>query len=208
MFFAFDGIDGSGKSTQIAQFVAWLKDQGHRVRQVRDPGTTAAGEAIREILLGASFRIDFRAEMLMYMACRAQLVDEEIRPALDRGEFVVSDRFLLATVVYQGVAGNLDPDDIWQVGRIATHDLLPDVTFVLDMDVATAQRRLGDQKDRIESRGKEYFEQVRRGFREQAERFPDAYAVIDADREIATIQADIRAAAQRALAANHGERQE
>lgn len=200
MFFTFDGIDGAGKSTQIRLFVDWLRGQGYSVTTCRDPGTTDAGEAIRAILLGADFRIDFRAEMLLYMACRAQLVQEVIRPALDRGECVVSDRFVLANVVYQGSAGGIDPDEIWKVGEIATQSLMPKLTFVLDIDPTVAAKRVGGNTDRLESRGIEYFTRVRNGFLEQATRFPDNHAVIDASEDIASIQSNIRAACRTKLA--------
>ena len=202
MFFTFDGIDGAGKSTQIRLFVEWLESNGHSVTNCRDPGTTAAGEAIRGILLGTDFRIDYRAEMLLYMASRAQLVSEVIRPALKRGDCVVSDRYLLASVVYQGSAGDIEPDEIWKVGEIATESLLPDLTFVLDLEPCAAAHRLGDKQDRIESRGLEYFTRVREGFLSQAQRFPDSHAVIDASQGIDAIQSDIRAAYTNKLEAN------
>lgn len=192
MFVTFDGIDGAGKSTQLNAFVEWLRSAGHTVTTCRDPGTTEAGEAIRGILLGADYRIDCRAEMLLYMACRAQLVHEVIRPALDRGEVVVSDRYILANVVYQGSAGGIAPDEIWQVGAIATEELLPDLTLVLDLDPAVAAGRVGGKQDRMESRGIEYFTAVRNGFLREAQRFPASHAVIDASQDIDAIQAQIR----------------
>ena len=197
VFFSFDGIDGAGKSSQIRLFVQWIRSLGYDVTTCRDPGTTVAGEAIREILLGADYRIDYRAEMLLYMACRAQLVDEIIRPALDAGRVVVSDRYVLANVVYQGSAGDLDPDEIWRVGEIATQQLMPQLTFVLDLDPQLAAQRVGTTQDRLESRGLEYFRRVRQGFVEQATRFPDRHAVIDASRDIDAIQADIQSACRR-----------
>ena len=132
--------------------------------------------------------------MLLYMSCRAQLVNEIVRPALDRGEVVISDRYILANVVYQGCAGGIDPDEIWQVGEIATESLLPHLTFVLDLSPEAAAERLGDKQDRMESRGIEYFTKVRNGFLEQANRFPDSHAVIDASQNVEAIQNDIRAA--------------
>src|SRR5262245_46414963 len=110
MFFSFDGIDGAGKSTQVRLFVEALRARGHEVVECRDPGSTPLGERVRELLLksGADTPIDPRSEMLLYMAARAQLVDEVIRPALKAGKVVVSDRFLLANVAYQGHAGGLD----------------------------------------------------------------------------------------------------
>ena len=111
MFFSFDGLDGVGKTTQMDLFVEWLRAAGHDVVRCRDPGSTPLGEAIREILLGHEFAISRASEMLLFMAARAQLVEEVIRPALDAGKTVVSDRFLLANVVYQGHAGGLDVAD-------------------------------------------------------------------------------------------------
>src|SRR5437868_6589400 len=121
MFFSFDGIDGVGKSTQLELFVQWLRESGRDVVSCRDPGSTELGEAIRKILL-ADFEtpIARRSEMLLYMAARAQLVEQVIRPALARGQVVVCDRFLLANVVYQGYAGGLDVETLWNVGRVAT----------------------------------------------------------------------------------------
>ena len=197
VFFSFDGIDGAGKSTQLKLFVYWLREQGHDVVTCRDPGTTQLGEAVRAILLGADYRFDYRAEMLLYMACRAQLVQEVIRPAIDQGKVVVSDRFVLANVVYQGSAGGIEPDEIWRVGKIATENLLPDMTFVLDLPLDVAAARLGEQQDRMEARGRDYFEKVRRGFLEQAARFPDTNVVVDASQDIDEIQQQIQAAARR-----------
>lgn len=196
MFFTFDGIDGAGKSTQLNLFVSWLSERGSDVVTCRDPGTTQLGEAVRSILLGADYRIDYRAEMLLYMACRAQLVDEFIRPALAQHKVVVSDRYLLANVVYQGSAGGLDPDTIWQVGEIATELLMPDLTFVLDLDPEVAAERLGDQRDRMEARGLDYFEKVRQGFVEQAQRHPDNNIVVDASKSVEEIQQQIRSATE------------
>ena len=162
MFFCFDGIDGAGKSTQKDLFVSWLQENGHEVATCRDPGTTDLGEAVRGILLGASYRIDSRAEMFLYMACRAQLVKEFIRPSVAAGKVVVSDRYLLANVVYQSSLGDIAPDEIWQVGDIATESLLPDLTFVLDLEPELAAARVGDQKDRMETRGIENPDRLRR----------------------------------------------
>src|SRR5262245_13895560 len=122
MFFSFDGIDGVGKSTQMRLFCDALRGAGYDVIDCRDPGSTTVGDAIREILLhgGENMSIGRRSEMLLYMAARAQLVDEVIRPALAAGKIVVSDRYLLANVVYQGHAGGLDTDAVRTVGRIAT----------------------------------------------------------------------------------------
>ena len=143
MFFSFDGIDGAGKSTQLELFCHWLRELGHDVVSCRDPGSTRIGERIRELLLRVEDQpMDNTTEMLLYMAARAQLVQEFIRPQLQLGRTVVTDRFLLSNVVYQGHAGGLDVGSIWQVGDIATAGLVPDTYFVLDISVDAAMARI------------------------------------------------------------------
>src|SRR6266853_1756761 len=164
LFISLDGLDGTGKSTQCRLLADWLRKQGHEVIECADPGGTAAGDAIREILLGQKHDLTLPCEALLFMASRAQLTAEVIRPALDAGQVVLADRFLLANVVYQGHAGGLDPADLWSVGRFCTGGLEPDLTLVLDLplDVAFARRKPG--ADRLESRGIDYFAKVRAGF--------------------------------------------
>jgi dTMP kinase len=181
MFFSFDGIDGAGKSTQIERFRAWLSEQGQEIVVCRDPGGTELGERIRSILLEPSETpIDMRAEMLLYMASRAQLVAEIIRPSILEGKVVISDRYVPANIAYQGHGGGLAPADITLTGHIAVGNLYPDMTFILDLDYPTAQKRLQGSADRIEARGEAYFEKVRQGFLEQAAQHPNRMVVIDA----------------------------
>ena len=171
-------------------------EQGQETVLCRDPGSTELGERVRDLLLNSTdVPIGFRAEMLLYMAARAQLVEQVIRPALEAGKVVISDRFLVANVVYQGHAGGLDPQQLWQVGRVATGDLLPDVTFVLDIDPQRGAARRVGKPDRLEQRSVEYFERVRAGFRREAESLPDRYALIDADRPLEEVTVRIREAA-------------
>jgi len=206
MFFSFDGIDGVGKTTQMRLFCQWLADQepsgGQKVLTCRDPGSTPLGERVREILLtsGEETPIAARSEMLLYMAARAQLVDEVIRPALAAGKTVVSDRYLLANVVYQGYAGGLDVSAVREVGRVATAGLMPDCTFLLDMSPATARTRMGDELDRVESRGEAYREQLRQGFLQEAALLGDQVHVLAADRPIEVIQAELRDIAAQQIA--------
>ncbi len=201
MFFSFDGIDGVGKTTQMKLFCQWLTEQGHDVLTCRDPGSTALGERVREIVLNsdASTRISARCEMLLYMSARAQLVEEVIRPALASGKTIVSDRYLIANVVYQGYAGGLAVQDVREVGRVATDGLTPDCTFVLDMSPEAALERMGDELDRVESRGNKYREQLREGFLAEAAHLGGAFHVVAADRAIDEIQAEIRAIAAQAM---------
>ena len=197
MFLSFDGVDGVGKSTQLSLFCSWLRESGYDVVTCRDPGTTRLGEAIREILLTRNeVGMDRPAEMLLYMAARAQLVAEIIVPALQAGKIVVSDRYLLANVIYQGYGGQLDVNVIWDVGRVATGGLMPDLTLVLDMDVRTAAGRIERERDRMESQGETFAQRVRQGYLTEVGRHPDTMVVVDAAREIDQVQADIRAAAE------------
>jgi dTMP kinase len=196
MFIAFEGIDGSGKSTQAAILAEWLKSQGKAVVTCRDPGSTALGESLRQILLDpATGAISRFSEMLIYMAARAQLVEEVIRPALASGDCVISDRFLLSNVVYQGHAGGLDVERIWEIGRFITGDLEPHVTFILDVAPAKAGGRLRRGLDRMESQGEAYQERLRAGYLAEARR-NERIKVIPADRAIADIQTEIRGQVQ------------
>ena len=200
MFFSFDGVDGVGKTTQMDLFCDWLRGRGQDVVTCRDPGSTALGEALRTILLGRhDLSIDRRSEMLIYMAARAQLVEEIIRPALRDGKTVVSDRFLLANVVYQGHAGGVPVESVWQVGSVAVAGVYPSLVLLLDMTVEAAAARRGREPDRMEAQGLDYLRRVRDGFLEEACRRPNEIAVIDATRGVDEVQADIRAAAERVL---------
>jgi dTMP kinase len=182
MFFSFDGIDGTGKSTQMDRFCGHLRQLGYEVVTCRDPGSTPLGERLRDILLDhGDFQIHMVSEMLIYMAARAQLVSEVVRPTLARGAVVVCDRYLLANVAYQGHGGQLPPDMIWSVGQVATGGCLPTLTLLLDLDVETAAARIGREPDRLEARGLEYFQRVRDGFLTEAARLGPQVAVINAD---------------------------
>ncbi|MEX0587056.1 MAG: dTMP kinase [Pirellulales bacterium] len=197
MFFTFDGVDGVGKTTQMDLFCGWLREQGREVVVCRDPASTPLGEKVRAILLqsGPETPIGRRSEMLLYMAARAQLVDEVIHPALAAGKVVISDRFLLANVVYQGHAGGLDVDVLWQVGRVATEGVEPDLTFLLDMPHHEATQRIDRPLDRMELQGEEFRARLRTGFLAEARRFPDRIRVIDASQSIEAVHAVIRTAA-------------
>lgn len=194
-FIAFDGIDGSGKSSQIGPFVDWLSSRGRRVTTCRDPGSTPAGDAIRAILLDRhDLHLAATAEMFLYMAARAQLVHDVIAPALARGEWVVSDRYLLANIVYQGHAGGLDPEVIRSVGAVATGGLLPDLVLLLDVDLATSAARLDRPLDKLENRGNAYREKLRAGYLTEAARQPERIRVVDGSGSREAVEARIRAA--------------
>jgi dTMP kinase len=201
MFFSFDGIDGTGKTTQLSLFCEWLEVRGCDVVTCRDPGSTPLGERIREVLLHSDEKtpIARRSEMLLYMAARAQLVDEIIRPALAAGKTVVSDRYVLANVVYQGYAGGLEIETIREVGRVATDGTWPDAIFLLDMSPEAADRRLSRELDRMERQGSDYRRRLRDGFLAEASRTESKIHVIKADRPIDVVQADIQGIAAQLL---------
>jgi dTMP kinase len=203
MFFSFDGVDGAGTSTQIRLLADALRQRGRDVVACRDPGSTALGERLREILLHhEGMPIHRRSEMLLYMAARAALVEEVIRPALAAGKVVLSDRFLLANVVYQGHAGGLAPDEVWRVGEITVAGVMPRLVFLLDMPAERAAARIQREPDRMEAQGLEYLERVRQGFLAEVANTASLVVVINADRPIEAIHADVLREAERVLVSN------
>jgi dTMP kinase len=201
LFIALDGLDGTGKSTQCRLLADWLRARGHAVTACADPGGTAMGERIRELLLDRRQEMTVACEALLFMASRTQLTAEIIRPALDAGRVVISDRFLLANVVYQGYAGGLDPGMLWSIGRMATGGLDPDLTLILDLPVEAAMARRKGDGDRFECRDAAYQARVREGFLTEARRDPHHLRVIDAAQAIAIVHEQICQEVARVLAA-------
>lgn len=201
VFLCLEGLDGTGKSTQVRLLAQWIEEHVGPCVLCRDPGQTAIGEKLRSILLDPETQVGMTCEMMLYMASRAQMVEEIILPSLKRGEIVLSDRFLLSTIVYQGHAGGLDPEQIRAVGQVATRGILPVWTGVLDLDIATAaQRRLGSA-DRIESRSAAFQQMVREGYRKEALRDPRC-SLIDASAPPEEVHRLIVSQVQAVLAAN------
>lgn len=192
-FLSLDGLDGTGKTTQCRLLVEWLREAGVPVTTAVDPGGTDIGKQLRQILLyGREHQMVMRTEALLFMASRAELVEQVIRPTLDRGEVVISDRFLLANVVYQGHAGGLDVNELWSIGRFATGGIEPDLTVIFDLPVETVRSRLNREEDRLESRGDEYRERVRAGFLRESERLAERCRVLDASASIENVQMELR----------------
>lgn len=203
-FVSLDGLDGTGKSTQARMLAEWLTAQKVPVTSCTDPGGTALGAELRRILLfGREHRIATTTEAMLFMASRAQLVEEVIRPALERGEVVISDRFLLANVVYQGHAGGLSAADLWSVGKVATGGLEPDLTLVLDLPPEVAVQRRNRDADRMEEKGEDYFARVRTGFTYEAGVRPHLHRLIDATPDADTVQRSVRREVARLLT-DHG----
>jgi dTMP kinase len=201
LFLSLDGIDGTGKSTQVRLLADWLRGQGWDVVACADPGGTPVGDRLREMLLQQRHDMSPMAEALLFMASRAELLERVIRPALAAGSLVLSDRYLLANVVYQGHAGGLNVDDLWTIGRNAACGLEPDLTIVLDLPVDEAQSRRGRDPDRMESRQRDYHKRVRQGFLTEARRQPERIRVVSAAGAIAEVQARICQEVARVVAA-------
>ncbi len=180
-FLVFDGPDGSGKSTQFRRFSSWVKEQQIAVTELREPGGTPIGERIREVLLDVAHEeMTTTCEMLLYMASRAQIVEEVVQPALQRGDLVLADRFISSTHAYQGAGGGLSSDSIEMVGRVAVGSHMPDLTVIFDVDQDTAGRRLNPLLDRMERKGETFHARVRKGYLDLARQFPESFLVIDA----------------------------
>ena len=195
-FISLDGLDGAGKSTQCRLLADWLRGRGLDVVECADPGGTEVGDVLRQLLLDHRGHMTVSCEALLFMASRAQLVAEVIGPALAAGKAVICDRFLLANVVYQGYAGGLDPQKLWDIGLFAIGGLQPDVTFVLDLPLEAAQARRKSSADRMERRDGAFFAKVREGFLAEARRRPDRIHMIDATQPVDAMQSMLRASLQ------------
>ncbi|MGQ4531928.1 dTMP kinase [Dermabacteraceae bacterium P13138] len=191
LFISVEGGDGAGKTTQLGLLRDWLSGPGSPLRYppvfTREPGGTQLGAAVRETLLHSE-HVDPRAEALLYAGDRAHHVATVVRPALERGEVVITDRYLDSSIAYQGSRGELSPTDIEEISLWATQGLLPDITVLLDISAADARaRRLagrGETEDRIEAAGDDFHESVRQVFRERAAAEPHRWRVIDASRSV------------------------
>ncbi|MGQ0632329.1 MAG: dTMP kinase [Sporichthyaceae bacterium] len=191
-FIVFEGGDGAGKSTQVTRLAEWLTVHGHEVVVTREPGGTATGQRLREVLLDATVvGLSPRAEALLYAADRADHVETVIRPALERGAVVVSDRFVDSSIAYQGAGRALAPADVERLNRFATRGLRPRLTVLLDVDPEIAAARRAGPADRIEAESVAFHSRVRQGFLDLAAREPRRYLVLDATRTPTDIHAAV-----------------
>jgi dTMP kinase len=181
MFVTFEGLDGSGKSTQSELLCARLATDGLEVVATREPGGTVLGEQLRDLVLHGG-HVSPWAEALIYAAARAQHVDEVIRPALERGSAVVCDRYLDSSVAYQGVGRGLGLERVLDLNLTAVGGLLPDHTFLLALEASAAGRRLRGEHDRLERESEGFHARAGEGYRELAARFPERIVVLDATR--------------------------
>jgi dTMP kinase len=193
MFVSFEGLDGSGKSTQAELLRARLEGDGETVLATREPGGTQLGERIRELVLHGG-HVEPWAEALLYAAARAQLVEEVVKPALERGESVVCDRYLDSSVAYQGVGRGLGLQRVLDLNLAAVEGLLPDRTFLLLLDPTEISSRVGGERDRLEREDEEFHRRVDAGYRELAERFPERIVMLDGMRPPAEIAEEVHGA--------------
>ena len=191
MFVTFEGLDGSGKTTQAELLRAHLESSGRRVVATREPGGTELGERVRELLLGGT-RISPWAEAALFAAARAELVAEVIEPALESGADVVCDRYLDSSLAYQGIARGLGVERVRALNLDAIRGVLPDVTFLLLVDPAEAARRSGSASDRIEREGEEFLRAVDRAYRELGSLFPDRIVTIEGEQPPDEIAKEVR----------------
>ena len=195
-FFSLEGIDGSGKTTQIDMLIDALTKEGYSVVKLREPGGAKISERVREILLDTSFKgiMSDKTELLLYNAARAQVIAEIIQPALDAGKIVIADRFAWSTFAYQGYARGLGADLVQRLTEITCDGCFPELTVVLDIDVQRGRARTakrGEAPDRLESEKAEFFERVRKGYLAAARDYNDCVAAIDADRTPDAVFADL-----------------
>ena len=196
VFIALEGGEGGGKSTQSGLLVAWLTELGHTVLPTREPGGTAVGAELRRILLDpATGHLSPRTEALVYAADKAEHVDALVLPALERGEVVVTDRYVDSTLAYQGAGRAIDVAELEPVARWATADLRPHLTVVLDLDPVVGLARAGEP-DRIEAEPLAFHQRVRQHFLELAAADPEHYLVVDADQASDVVHAAVRAAVE------------
>ncbi len=198
MFITLEGPEGSGKSMQICDLAEFLRQQGRQVLTTREPGGTFIGDQIREVIMRMeNTMMSPRAEILLFCAARAQIVEEVIRPNLEKGLVVISDRYADSTLAYQGYGHGLDLSILRQILHFATGGLVPDLTLLLDVDVEVGLKRRrigGGEWNRLDAQQLAFHQRVRQGYLKMAAEEPDRWRIIDARRKPDQVQSDIRAA--------------
>ena len=192
LFITFEGADGCGKTTQIELLNKYLQDKNCETIVTLEPGGSDIGKNLRQILLHHEGFVSKRAELFMYLADRAQHVDEVIKKNVEDGKIVLCDRYTDSTVAYQGYARNGDIEKIDFLNNIATNNYQPDLTFVFDVDSFVAQSRVGTVKDRLESEGLEFHKKVRFGYLELAKKYPERIKVIDSNKTIEEVFVQVK----------------
>lgn len=189
-FLTFEGVEGAGKTTQAAMLAEYLRKRGIPVMLVREPGGTEGGEAVRAILLQERLQWTATAELLLFLAARAQLTETVVRPALEVGAWVICDRYADSSVAYQGYGRGLGPEAVRNANRLATGGLKPDVTVLLDLPVRVGLERQ-DSRNRMEGEPVAFHERVREGYLQEAALEPDRFVVIDAGGSADQVHAEV-----------------
>ena len=187
LYITFEGPDGCGKTTQMNLLAQYFEKKGKKVVLTREPGGKGLGEKVRKILLNYDGEVSDRCESFLFLADRAQNIDIIVKPAVKQGEIVLCDRHIDSTVAYQGYGRGLDINEINMLNNLATGGKKPDLTLVFDVDVETSMKRVGKEKDRMESAGIEFHNRVRNGYLELATQEPDRIKVLDATKTIEEI---------------------
>lgn len=187
LFITFEGADGCGKTTQLNLLKEYLEQKGYDVVVTREPGAKGLGEKLREILLHYDGDVSDRCESFLFLADRAQHIDMIVNPAIKAGKIVLCDRHTDSTVAYQGYGRGLNLEQIYTLNNLATAGRTPDLTFVFDVDIETSAKRVGIEKDRMESAGAEFFNRVRQGYLQIAQLEPERVKVIDATQSIENV---------------------
>lgn len=191
LFITFEGADGCGKTTQIELLNEYLIKKGFKTLLTREPGAKGLGVKLREILLNYDGEVSPQCESFLFLADRAQHIDCIIKPAIKEGKIILCDRHTDSTVAYQGYGRGLDLDRIHLLNNIATGGMKPDLTIVFDVDIETSMKRVGKEKDRMESAGVEFFNKVRKGYLEIAKKEPERVKVIDSSDTIENIHKQV-----------------
>lgn len=190
-FITFEGADGCGKTTQLELLADYLKEKNKEVIITREPGARGLGERIRDILLNYDGEVSDRCESFLFLADRAQHIDIIVNPAVEDGKIVLCDRHIDSSVAYQGYGRGLDIEQIDRLNMIATNGKRPDLTLVFDIDAETSMKRVGTEKDRMESAGIDFFNRVRKGYLELANQEPERIRVLDATKTIEEIHNEV-----------------
>lgn len=191
-FITFEGADGCGKTTQSKLVQEYLENSGYEVIWTREPGAKGLGQNIRELLLHYDGEVAPMCEAFLFLADRAQHIEHLIKPAVDEGKIVICDRHTDSTIAYQGYGRGEDIKQLKYLNSLATGDIKPDLTFVFDVSTEVAQKRVGDEKDRMESAGLEFHKKVRQGYLEIAKQEPERVKVIDANNNIERVFEDTK----------------
>ena len=191
LFITFEGADGCGKTTQLKLLAEYLTNKGLEVVITREPGAKGLGEKVREILLNYDGEVSDRCESFLFLADRAQHIDMIINPAIAQGKVILCDRHTDSSVAYQGYGRGLSIERINLLNNLAVNGRYPDMTSVFDIDVETSMKRVGEEKDRMESAGMEFFNRVRNGYLEIAKQEPNRVKVLDARKSIEEVHKNV-----------------